>query len=65
MVEFYAVTNAKDLESNIRLQGCPIELKDKVKELVTEYWDVLCKDGFHRPIRGFLFQIDTGKHPLI
>ena len=26
---------------------------------------MFCEDGFHRPIRGFSFQIDTGSHSPI
>ena len=33
--------------------------------MVTEYWEVFCEDGFCWPIRGFLFQIDTGSHSPI
>ena len=50
MVEFYVCTNAKDLVNNLKLQGCPIDLYDKVKELVTDYWGVFYEDGFSRTI---------------
>ena len=33
--------------------------------MVTEYWDLFCEYGFRRPIQGFSFQIDTGKHQPI
>ena len=33
--------------------------------MVTDYWDVICEDGFRRPIWGFSFHIDTGKHTTI
>ena len=33
--------------------------------MVTEYWDVFCKDGFRRPIQGFSFHINTGSHSPI
>ena len=36
----------KKLEKNIKLQGFPRKLQEKVKEVVTEYWDVFSKDGF-------------------
>ena len=58
-------TDSKELEKNLKLQGCPKELQGKVKEVVADYWYVFCEEGFHRPIRGFSFQIDTGDHPPI
>ena len=42
---FYVQTNTKELERNLKLQGCPSDLQDKVKDVVTEYWDVFFKDG--------------------
>ena len=63
VVEFYVRTNTQKMENNIKLQGFPSDLHDKVKEAVTEYWGVFCEDGFCRPIQGFLFRIGTGNHP--
>ena len=40
VMEFYVRTKTKELEKNLKLQCCLSELKDKVKEVVTEYWDV-------------------------
>ena len=37
----------------MKLQVCPSDLQDKVKEVVTEYWDMFCEDGFRRLIWGF------------
>ena len=65
VVEFDIQTNAKDFENNLKLHGWPSDLQEKVKEVVTDYWDVFCEDGFRRPIRGFSFQIDTSNHPYI
>ena len=53
------------MDNNLKLQGLPSDLQDKVKDVVTEYWDVFCEDGFRRPIWGFSFQIDTGSHSPI
>ena len=63
MVEFYVRTNKKDLENDIRLQGCPSNLLDKVKGVVTDYWGVLCEYVFCWPIQEFSFQIGTCDHP--
>ena len=53
VMEFNMINNTKELEENLKLQGCPSDLQYKVKEVVTEYWDVFCEDGFRRPIREF------------
>ena len=64
-MEFDVRTNTNESEKNIKLQGCPNDLQDKVKEVVTEYWDVFCEDGLRQPIWGFSFHIYTGNHPPI
>ena len=53
------------MENNLKLQGCPSDLQDKVKEMVTEYWDGFLKDELCRPIELFSFHFDTGNHPHI
>ena len=63
VVEFDVRTNTKDLEKIIKVLGCPSDLQDKVKEVVTDYCGVFCEHGFLRTIRGFSFQIDTDNHP--
>ena len=65
MVEFDVWTSANDLEKNIKLQQSPSDLQEKVKEVVTAYWDVFYEDGFLRPIHWFSFQVVTGDHPPI
>ena len=65
VMEFYFRANTNELEKNLKLQGCPSDLQDKIKQVVTEYWDMFCEDGFHRPIQGFSFQVDTGSHSPI
>ena len=64
-MKFDVINSTKELEKNLKLKGYRSELQDKVKEVVTHYWDVSCNDGFHRPTQEFSFQIDTGNHPLI
>ena len=53
VVEFDVCTNAKGLDKNIKPQVFPSDLQYKVKEVITDYWNVFCEDGFRRPIRGF------------
>ena len=62
MAEFDVLTNVKELDNNLKLQWCLSDSQDKVKDVVTEYWDVFCEDGFRRTIWGFSFQIDTINH---
>ena len=45
--------NTKELENNLKQQGLPSDLHDKVKEVVTYYWDVFFEDVLFRPTRGF------------
>ena len=54
VMEFDVITNTKELKNNLRLQGFPSDLQDKVEEMVTEYWDVFCEDVIRRHIRDFL-----------
>ena len=65
MMEFGVQTNTKELEKNLKLQGFPNELQEKMKDVVTKYWDVFCEDVFCRLIQIFSFQVDTGNHPPI
>ena len=65
VVEFDVRTNAKELESNLKLQGCPSYLWYKVKEVATDYWNVFFEDGFRRAFWGFSFHVYTGNHPPI
>ena len=37
VVEFDVKTNTKELENNLKLQGCPSNLQYKFKEVVTYY----------------------------
>ena len=64
-MEFNVITNTKELEKNLKIQGCPSDLQEKVKEVVTEYWYVFCEYLLRQPIWGFSFQIDTGSHSPI
>ena len=35
VMEFYLKNNTNELENNLKLQGLPMDLQDKVKEVVT------------------------------
>ena len=61
-MDFDVPNKTKYLEKNTKLQELTSNLQENVKEMVTDYWDIFCEDGFRRTIRGFLFHIDTGNH---
>ena len=42
--------------------SAPAPAQDMVRKLVTVYWDCFAEEGIKRPILGFEFAIDTGKH---
>ena len=65
VMKFGVQTNTKELDKNIKLQGLPGDLKDKVKEMVIDYWGVFGEDGLSQPIQGFSFHIDTVNYPSI
>ena len=50
IIEFEFHTDLVELEGNLRLSGCPPELQPKIKEVITEYWDVFREHGLRRPI---------------
>ena len=65
VMEFNVQTNIDDLEKNLKPQGLSSDLQEKVKEVVTKYWDIFCEDGFRWYIRRFSFQIETCSHSPI
>ena len=65
VVKFKVLTDSMELERNLKLIGCPIELQPQIKEVLMEYWDVFCEQGLRRPIHGFSFQINTGDAKLV
>ena len=65
VLQFDVWTNSKELEKNLHLQRYPSDLLEKVKELVTDYWDVFCEGGFCGLIQVFSFHIGTVNHSYI
>ena len=43
----------------------PSAAKSMIQKLVTVYWDCVVEDGIKRPILGFEFDINTGKHTSV
>jgi hypothetical protein len=55
-----------ELEANLMLdQDLSIDMKNRVKSFVKEFWDVFREEGVKIPIRGYEMVIDTGKHKPI
>ena len=42
VVEFDMNNDEHSLENNLKLQGCSSAFQYKVKEVVTDYWDLFC-----------------------
>jgi hypothetical protein len=53
-------THQPQFDRNIQWRDTPIELQPRITALIKRFWDVFDEDGVSRPIRGFLFHIDTG-----
>ena len=62
IIHFDPVTDSKLLDSMKIRATAPESAKDMVRKLVTVYWDCFAEEGVKRPILGFQFAIDTGKH---
>ena len=65
LITFDPNRDTTELEKNLKLDGCPPDFHDTVKDLVTRFWDVFCESGLRREIRGFEFELDTGNRKPI
>jgi hypothetical protein len=61
IIKYDPKLHQKELEENLQWRDCPEEHKKAIREVIEQQWDVFCQDGMQRPIRGFEFNIDTGK----
>ena len=59
IIEFNEERDLAELMQNIKLDGCPEELKPKVIETVKDFWDVFATEGLRKHIRGHEFHVDT------
>jgi hypothetical protein len=50
------------LDKIIQWRDCPQEHRPVIEAIIKEYWDVFDPEGTLRPIRGYIFNIDTGAH---
>ena len=54
-------THLKEFEKNIQWRGCPGELQIVLRTIIEKFFDVIAEEGMQNHIRGFEFNIDTGK----
>ena len=59
-IHFDPKNHQQELDKNLVWGDCPEQYRPRILELVKEYWDVFCKDGLRKHIRGYEFRIDTG-----
>ena len=50
----------KQLQQNINWTGCQSENRQRIVDIIQEYWDVFAQEGLKNPILGFQFVVDTG-----
>jgi hypothetical protein len=49
----------------IQWRDCPQQHRPVIEAIIKEYWDVFDPEGTLRPIRGYIFNIDTGAHKTV
>jgi hypothetical protein len=52
-------------EKLIQWRDCPVEHRPVIEAIINDFWDVFDPSGALRPIRRYLFNIDTGNHPPV
>ena len=65
LIKFNPEVHGPELERNLQWKDCPEELRPRIKNIILDYWDVFAKEGVRKPIRGFLFHVDTGEVPPV
>ena len=60
IIQFDEGLHSAELKRNLKWHRCPEVHRSAILEIVKEYWDVFCKEGLRRNIRGFSCRIDTG-----
>jgi hypothetical protein len=52
-----------ELDANLKLEpDMSVDMMNRVKAFVQEFWDVFRKEGVKIPLRGYKMVINTGKH---
>ena len=54
-------THAKEIDDNVQWRSCPPEHQIVLRAIIEKFFDVFTKEGMQNHIRGFEFNIDTGK----
>jgi hypothetical protein len=60
IIKFNPDTHKKEFSQNIRWHEFPDQWRTPITEIIQQFWDVFCKEGLRRNIRGYTCRIDTG-----
>jgi len=64
VVQFNPAVDSAELEHNLKFDtSVPLHIRNRVVDLVKEFWCVFREDGVPIPIKGYEMVIDTGRHP--
>jgi hypothetical protein len=61
LTHYRQTKHKKELEGSVQWRDCPDEHKGTIRSIIEAFWDVFNPDGMQRPVRGFEFNIDTGR----
>jgi hypothetical protein len=61
LILFNPEVHAKEIDDNIQWRGCPPEHQIVLRAIIEKFFDVFAQEGMQNHIRGFEFNIDTGK----
>jgi hypothetical protein len=61
LIKYRPDQHEKEIKENIQWRDCPKDMQPIIMELIKKYYDVFAPEGMQNPIRGFEFNIDTGK----
>jgi hypothetical protein len=61
LIHYDPEIHAKEIDDNIQWRGCPPEHRIVLRAIIEKFFDVFAQEGMQNHIRGFEFNIDTGK----
>jgi hypothetical protein len=53
--------HAKEIKDNVQWRRCPKEHRIALRDIIEKFFDVFAQEGMQNHIRGFQFNVDTGK----
>jgi hypothetical protein len=60
IIQYNPELHSKTLDNKIQWRDCPEQWRPVIRAIIEEYYDCFEPKGMKRPIRGYLFNIDTG-----